>query len=138
MNSRLSYKTLFSVWIINVLIYLTWVWRFDLPFVILVISFLSNICILPILMQKNTQLSVDDAVEFVNFHAGNMCIGELKIPISRIKKVAIDSIGTDGFFSLPYNHIASLGVPNFTFPAENIPSFKQYLIENLRDVEFIT
>lgn len=120
-----------------ILLYLACVWSVDISFDIFVISFLTNICLLPIILRKNTARRVEDPIEYVNVCEDNLYVGDLKVPISNIKKVAIDSVGADGYFSLPYNHIAPVGVPNFSFPAQRIPAFKKYLIECIGDVEFV-
>ncbi|EIE1275486.1 hypothetical protein RGL42_002694 [Vibrio parahaemolyticus] len=138
MTSKVSNKTLFLVWTASVLLYLSCVWILDISFNLLVVSGLTNLCLFPLIMRKNGPLKIENPVEYVYFNKGNLLMGELKIPIVNIKKVALDSIGDDAYFSMPYNHIASVGVPSFVFPAEKIDIFKSHLIANIQEVEFVT
>ena len=137
-TSKVSNKTLFLVWTASILLYLSCVWILDISFNLLVVSGLTNLCLFPLIMRKNGPLKIENPVEYVYFNKGNLLMGELKIPIVNIKKVALDSIGDDAYFSMPYNHIASVGVPSFVFPAEKIDIFKSHLIVNIQEVEFVT
>ncbi len=137
-TSKVSNKTLFLVWTASVLLYLSCVWILDISFNLLVVSGITNLCLCPLIMRKNGPLKIENPIEYVDFNKGNLLMGELKIPIVNIKKVALDSIGDDAYFSMPYNHIASVGVPSFVFPAEKIDIFKSHLIANIQEVEFVT
>ncbi len=138
MISKISNKTLFVVWTVSVLLYLSCVWIFDISFSLLVVSGLTNLCLFPLIIRKNGQLKIENPVEYVYFHKGNLLMGELKIPINNIKRVALDIVGDDAYFSLPYNHVAPVGVPSFVFPAEKINTFKSHLSANIQEVEFVS
>ncbi len=135
---NISKKTLFLVWTASVLLYLSCVWILDISFSLLVLSGLTNLCLFPLIMRKNGALKIENPVEYVYFKKGNLIMGELKIPIDNIKKIALDSVGDDAYFSLPYNQIASVGVPSFVFPVEKINAFKSHLSANMQEVEFVT
>lgn len=138
MIRNISNKKLFLVWAASILLYLFYVMASDVSFNILMISGLTNICLLPLIIRKNGPLQIDNPIEYIKFNKGNLLMGDLKIPISKIKKVAIDYVGEDAYFSLPYNHISPIGVPNFVFPVGQITSLKSYLNENIKGVEFVT
>lgn len=136
--NKLNNKTLFLIWLTCVLIYLAGVWGMDIPFDIFNISLLTNLCVLPVIFRKSAPLKVENPIDYVRFCEEYLYVGDLKVPISNIRKVALDSVGEYGYFSLPYNHIAPAGVPNFMFPAHSVSPFKQYLIDNLNDIKFIS
>ncbi|MEQ2354956.1 hypothetical protein [Pseudoalteromonas piscicida] len=138
MISKVSNKKLFLVWTACILIYLAYIGATESSFSILVISGLTNICLLPLILRKYAALKVKDPVEFVKFNEDILLMGELKIPTSKIKKVALDIVGDDAYFSLPYNQISPGEIPSFVFPAVNIATFKSYLMDNLSEIEFIT
>lgn len=138
MVSKISKKTLFLVWTASVFLYLSCIWLLDFSFSLLVLSGLTNLCLFPLFITKNDPLRIENPVEYVYFKKGNLIMGNIKIPIENIKKIALDSIGDDAYFSLPYNPITSVGAPSFLFPVEKINAFKNHLITNIREVEFIT
>ncbi|WP_017218359.1 hypothetical protein [Pseudoalteromonas sp. NJ631] len=138
MISKVSNKKLFLVWTACILIYLVYVGATESSFSILVISGLTNICLLPLILRKHAPLTVKDPIEYVKFNEVVLLMGELKIPTSKIKKVALDVLGEDAYFSLPYNQISPGQIPSFVFPAVKIATFKSYLMDNLSEIEFIT
>ncbi|WP_207802747.1 hypothetical protein, partial [Vibrio parahaemolyticus] len=95
MIGNISKKTLFLVWTASVLLYLSCVWILDISFSLLVLSGLTNLCLFPLIMRKNGALKIENPVEYVYFKKGNLIMGELKIPIDNIKKIALDSVGDD-------------------------------------------
>lgn len=136
--SKISKKTLYLIWTASVLLYLSYVWLLDISFSLLVLSGLTNLCLLPLIIRKSGALKIENPVEYVYFKKGNLIMGEVRIPIENIKKIALDSVDEDAYFSLPYNHIASVGVPSFMFPVEKIDAFKNHLRSNIQEVEFVT
>lgn len=138
MIKNISLKTSILVWTLSVLLYSLYVWLSDSTFSFLVISGVTNICLLPFIFKKTAPLNVDNPVNYIQFKQDNMLIGELTIPTAKIKKIGLENMEDEAYFSLPYNHIPKVGIPYFMFPQSQFNALKQHLSQNIEGVEFIT
>lgn len=101
---------------------------------------LSNIALFPGLFHRSSLIEnkIDDPLAHVSFKNGCMFIGEVNLKVSDIRKVALDAVGQDAYFSLPYNQVKPGQIPNMIFAAGKMTEFKQHLKKNLpSDVVFI-
>ena len=101
---------------------------------------ISNMALLPSLFDGSAyqERKIDEPQDYVTFKQGNMYIGDAVLPIANVRKVALERVEQDAYFSLPYNHVKSGDIPNMIFSANKIQAFEQYLKANLAsDVVFI-
>jgi hypothetical protein len=137
MINNMSDKKIFTAWAVCIFIYLVYVGTTKSALSISVIITLTSICIFPLILRKNTLLRVKDPMDYVKFSEGSVIIGEIKISTPKIKKVALDIVEGDVYFSLPYNQISAGVTPSFIFPSSEVATFKRYLTDNLNEIEFV-
>jgi hypothetical protein len=71
MIRNISNKKLFLIWAASILLYLFYVLASDVSFNILMISGLTNICLLPLILRRNAPLQIDNPIEYIKFNKGN-------------------------------------------------------------------
>lgn len=80
---------------------------------------------------------VDDPVAHIQFIDDQIVVGETSLPISKIRKVALDKDERYGYFSLPFNHIKPGVFPNFIFSPERFDSLNMHLKQGLPHAEIV-
>ena len=79
-------------------------------------------------------LVISDPSNYVRFNAELMQIGEAKIEIKKVQKVALDVVEQQVYFSLPFN---SNRLPTFVFAEEQLEDFKAHLAKGLGKIEYV-
>ncbi|MGO4892936.1 hypothetical protein [Flavobacterium sp. W21_SRS_FM6] len=80
---------------------------------------------------------VENPLRYVRFENNLLWIGDTSVNAREVQKIALDSAGKLGYCSLPFNQ-ESGGVPQFSFPAEDIERLRAHFKQVLANVEFIT
>lgn len=83
------------------------------------------------------ETTVSEPIEFVQFVNNEIRFGETTINIHKIRKVALEKVKQDCYFSLPYNPSKPGEVPGFVFPAGQMQRFEQHLRSGLENIEII-
>ena len=137
---NLNDKSTFKLWLVVVSSYLLFVFLGGQEFDFVWFIALSNIALLPGIFHRSTLLEnkIDDPLAYVSIAQDHMYIGNDKFKLTDIRKVALEAVGQDAYFSLPYNQIKPGQTPNMVFPANRVAEFEQYLRNHLtHDVVFI-
>ncbi|GHG06357.1 hypothetical protein [Thalassotalea marina] len=136
----ISEKSIFLLWLLSICSYLLFVFITDSKLEMVWLLAISNIAIFPSLF-KRSKLPENRVVEpknHVRFIKGDMYIGDAKVRVSEVRKVALETVEQDAYFSLPYNHVKLGEIPNMVFSADKAQEFKAYLKTHLsNDVVFI-
>lgn len=80
---------------------------------------------------------VENPLRYVRFENNLLWNGDTSVNVRKVQKIALDSAGKLGYCSLPFNQ-ESGGVPQFSFPAEDIERLRAHFKQGLANVEFIT
>ena len=67
-----------------------------------------------------------------------MKFSEVSVSIDKVQKIALEVVGEDCYFTLPYNQTEPGESPGFVFPVGKLEEFKKYLLAGLGPVEIIT
>ncbi|WKD51109.1 hypothetical protein [Microbulbifer spongiae] len=104
----------------------------------LIVIPLINIFLIVTLIRGSGPKKVSDPVGYVKFTNGKINFGENNISVIKIKKIALEAVENECYFSLPYNQTAPGKCPIFVFPLEKLTDFKKHLLTGLGEVEIIT
>jgi len=128
-----------KLWLVAILGYCSVIAVFDFDFNVHFALLISSMIFCIAFNRKNNPQYIQNPVSYILFDSINMTIGTTVLPVSSIRKVALDTVKNEGYFSLPLNHFSSGVVPEFIFPAAKVDELTIYLKLHLPDsVEFIT
>ncbi|WP_440056625.1 hypothetical protein ACSLBF_21185 (plasmid) [Pseudoalteromonas sp. T1lg65] len=80
---------------------------------------------------------VQNPVEQVVFSDTYMSVNDAKFPLSKVRKIALEVVGKEAYFSMPYNQISVGVIPSFRFDAKQLEAFKAHLTSHISHVSFI-
>lgn len=136
-----SKKKIFLVWFALVTLYIAYVVATDALFEWLTFSIITNTGLLPLLMinhsEEQMNSKVDDAIAHFTVADDKVIIGDNQVPITKVKRVAIEVVDNYGYCSLPFNHMSPGVVPSFIFPKEQYEALKQHVASNLPNAQII-
>jgi hypothetical protein len=115
-------RRIIGLWLLTIFVYLAYVGFTDESLSILFLSGITNILLLPLYWTKFRQDEmnnrISNPVEHFRVENNLVTIGDSKLPLEKVKRVAIDLQDDIAYCSLPFNHIKPGVYPSFTFPAE--------------------
>lgn len=120
-----------GLWLLVIFAYVAYVSITDQSLSLLSLSAITNILILPMIWtqyrQEEMNTWISNPVEHFRIENNLVEIGDDKLPVEKVKRVAIDVQDKIAYCSLPFNHIKPGIFPNFTFPAELGDELKRHI-----------
>ncbi|MEP1554692.1 MAG: hypothetical protein ABJJ44_02020 [Paraglaciecola sp.] len=120
-----------GLWLLMIVAYLAYLGLTDESLSILVLSGITNLLLLPLywtnFKQEEMNNRVSNPVEHFRIENNLVTIGDSKLPVEKVKRVAIDVQDKVAYCSLPFNHIKPGIFPNFTFASEQADELKRHI-----------
>lgn len=136
-----SQHRIIGLWLLMMFAYFAYLGLTDESLSILVLSGITNLFLLPLywtnFKQEEMNNQVSNPVEHFRIENNLVMIGDSKLPLEKVKRVAIDVQDNIAYCSLPFNHIKPGIFPNFSFASEQADELKRHIGLKLPSVTII-